>query len=646
MPAPTPHQLLKEIFGYDSFRPMQEQIITNVLAGKDTLAILPTGAGKSLTYQLPALLMDGLTVVVSPLIALMKDQVDQLNLNGVPAVMLNSSLGADAYHENRESLRLGQAKILYASPEGLLDGRAQSALARLPVSCITIDEAHCISEWGHDFRPEYRRLAELRQRYPQATCLALTATATPRVRQDIARVLGIAAANVMVASFRRPNLRITVQQRSANGTQAVLALLRQHRGQAGIIYCLSRKTVETLADDLRDAGIEALPYHAGLDEATRAANQEAFQNDNAQVMVATIAFGMGINKSNVRFVAHYNLPKSVENYYQEIGRAGRDGLPADCVLLYDPNDVRKFEFILREKPAAEQRQSRQQIAQMAAYAENGSACRQRQLLAYFGEPAAEPCGSCDVCRHGPTAQTDITLAAQKYLSCAHRAEGKFAAAHLIKVLLGDADEHVLRWKHDQLSTFGIGKEYSTAQWRQVARQMVLLGLAREEGKWSNVQVTELGLRTLKERLPVLGKAPEATPTRRKRMEYGNGANPPAQGSGIFGRAASEPAANAAPSRLQVAPSAEAAQYDRDLFEALRAKRRELADGRGVPAFLIFSDASLIQMARDLPQSPATFLRINGVGQAKAEAFGAEFLAVIRAYCQANDGATDKLARRG
>src|SRR5688572_11725607 len=408
----TPSSILKNTFGYDTFRPLQCEVIENVMARRDTLAVMPTGGGKSLCYQIPAILSDGLTVVVSPLIALMKDQVEQLRAYGVPALFLNSSLRPQDYQENMEYVKRGEVKLLYVAPETLLTPRILSLLAGVKVDLLTIDEAHCISEWGHDFRPEYRQLVEVRKRFPEAVCLALTATATSRVRQDIRTTLKFSTTNEFIASFNRENLYIEVLRKRDPIAQTI-EILEHYKDQSGIIYCFSRKQVDELAYYLASKGYSVRPYHAGLEDGERRRNQEAFIRDDAQIIVATIAFGMGINKPNVRFVIHFDLPKSIEGYYQEIGRAGRDGLPAHCLLLYSYSDAAKLNYFIDQKTGAEKRVAIQHLDAIVRYAEDEVNCRRKPLLSYFGETYADQnCGNCDNCTN-KTTLTDITIPAQK-----------------------------------------------------------------------------------------------------------------------------------------------------------------------------------------------------------------------------------------
>lgn len=593
----SPETILKTTFGYDTFRPLQREIIENVLARQDSLTIMPTGGGKSLCYQIPALLFDGLTVVVSPLIALMKDQVEQMRAAGVPALFLNSSLSPEAYSENMDCIRRGQAKLLYVAPETLLAPRILGLLSELKVDCLTIDEAHCISEWGHDFRPEYRQLADVRRRYPEAVCLALTATATPRVRADIIRSLSFTVSNEFVASFNRENLFIEVAPKR-DGESQLTRFLERFKEQSGIIYCFSRRQVDALSDSLSQRGYAARPYHAGLDNDARRCNQEAFIRDDVQIMVATIAFGMGINKPNVRFVVHYDLPKSIEGYYQEIGRSGRDGLPAHCLLLYSYGDAAKLKYFINQKEGDERMAAVQQLDAIVHYAEDERNCRRKPLLAYFGEQfPAEQCGNCDNCTAEASVLEDITIPAQKFLSCVVRTGERFGAGHVTDVLLGSKNEKVLRFGHDTLSTYGIGKELTQKQWMHLARQLVQMGFFNQDDECRSLSLTETAHAALKSRAKFFGQLQEAEERAKKK---------------------------ATKSELE---------YDHALFALLRAKRKELADADGVPPYVIFSDRTLVEMAAYCPQSLRSLLGISGVGQVKLEKFGYLFLGVIKPYCQ-------------
>jgi ATP-dependent DNA helicase RecQ len=591
----TPEAILKTVFGYSSFRPNQREVIANVLARRDTLAILPTGGGKSLCYQIPALIFPGLTVVVSPLIALMKDQVEQLTALGVPALFLNSSLSFEDYQANMASVRREEVRLLYAAPETLLTPRLFELLSSLPVDCLTIDEAHCISEWGHDFRPEYRQLVAFRQRFPKAVCLALTATATPRVREDIQDSLGFEESNEFIASFDRENLMLEVVPKNDPPAQ-VLEFLKQRPGESGIIYCFSRKQVDDLAGWLNARGFSARPYHAGLPDDDRHRNQDLFIRDDVQIIVATIAFGMGINKPNVRFVIHYDLPKSIESYYQEIGRAGRDGLPARCLLLYNYGDVQKLRYFIDQKEDDERRVAMAHLQALVRYAE-ATGCRRTPLLTYFGEDySAESCGMCDNCLSGGEGQVDITIPAQKFLSCVKRTGERFGAGHVVDVLLGSQNEKVARFNHQNLSTYGIGKELSRKQWLHIGRQLVQQGLLVQGEEYASLQLTPKAYETLRNKTAILGVLLEEERGRsaRKKGEI---------------------------------------EHDTALFEILRQKRKELADEGRVPPYVIFSDRTLVEMAALYPQTPDRLLKVSGVGQVKSARYGETFLEVIRAYCQ-------------
>jgi ATP-dependent DNA helicase RecQ len=590
-------RLLKSVFGYDEFRPMQDTVIENLLARQDTLAIMPTGSGKSLCYQLPALLWQGLTVVISPLISLMKDQVDQLHEMGVPAAFLNSSLEYEDYVATAARVRRGEIKLLYTSPETLLRPETLVMLDQCRVDCLAIDEAHCISAWGHDFRPEYRQLLPVRQRYAGAVCVAFTATATPRVQQDIAQILGLREENAFVASFDRPNLYLAAEPRT-DGLGQVLSFLAVHRGQSGIVYCSTRERVDTLTAQLVAHGWLALPYHAGMDDETRRANQEKFSRDEVPIIVATIAFGMGINKSNVRFVVHYNLPQSIESYYQEIGRAGRDGLRADCLLLYSASDKHTiYHFI--EEGAEAVRQGRQvRLQAMARYAE-GQTCRRSQLLRYFGEAdAAESCGFCDSClaAAGEMPMEDVTETAHKLLQLVQITGQRFGAGHLIEVLRGAQTQKVLARGHQRLPAYGSGKALSAERWRRIAAQLMSLGLLEQDMDFGGLRLTDKGRDVLAQSAPV--SIPAERPAGRR-----------AAAGGVL-----------------------TGEYDEALFEQLRELRRSLAAAANVPPYVVFSDRSLAEMATYYPQSHTGFLAINGVGERKLAEYGERFLALIGQYC--------------
>jgi ATP-dependent DNA helicase RecQ len=592
-------RLLKSVFGYDEFRPMQDTVIANLLQRRDTLAIMPTGSGKSLCYQLPALMWPGLTVVVSPLISLMKDQVDQLREMGVPAVFLNSSLEYDDYVATAARVRRGEIKLLYTSPETLLRPETLVMLDACRVDYLAIDEAHCISAWGHDFRPEYRQLLPVRQRYPGAVCVAFTATATPRVQQDITRTLDFRDENAFVASFDRPNLYLAAERRT-DGLAQVLSFLSAHRGQSGIIYCSTRERVDTLTVALVANGWPALPYHAGLEDDVRRANQERFSRDETPIIVATIAFGMGINKSNVRFVVHHNLPQSIESYYQEIGRAGRDGLRADCLLLYSGSDLYTMRHFIDQGAEAERQGRHARLQAIARYAE-AQTCRRTQLLRYFGETqAAETCAFCDNClaARGETPMVDVTSAAHKLLGLVRATGQMFGATHLIEVLRGSHAQGVLKRGHDRLPAYGSGQELTVPAWRRLVAQLVASGLLEQDMDFGGLHLTPKGHDALARSSPV------SVPAERAAVREATGA----RGAALSG------------------------DYDEALFEQLRELRRALATAANVPPFVVFSDRSLAEMATYYPQSRASFLAIGGVGERKLAEYGERFLALITAYC--------------
>ena len=586
--------LLKQYFGFASFRPLQEEIIRDALAGKDVFALLPTGGGKSLCFQLPALARDGLTVVVSPLIALMKDQVDAMQASGVAATFLNSSLDANEARNRLRGLHCGEYRLLYVAPERLMIPGFLEDLKNWKVNLIAVDEAHCISEWGHDFRPEYRQLAQLRDHFPHVPLMALTATATERVREDIVKHLRLRESLIYVASFNRPNLIYRVLAKN-KAYEQTLTFVRERPQESGIVYCQSRKSAEMVADRLNADGVKAKPYHAGLDQKDRAKNQELFLRDEVRVICATIAFGMGINKSNVRFVIHYDLPKNIEGYYQETGRAGRDGLPSECVLLFSAGDVVKYSKFIDEKPAQERQIARDQLQQMVHYTES-SECRRAALLRYFGEifPDAN-CGACDNCL-SPRDTYDGTLAAQKFLSCVFRVREKsgfdFGLNQIVEVLTGADTDNVRKWDHQTVSTYGIGKETGREEWKAIGRELVRLGFMRQIAEKFNVlELTDDGRKVLKERKPVtLTKPMKVTETKIPRVG-------------------------------DIA-------CDDVLFDRLRQLRKQLADERAVPSYIIFSDVALRQMARNYPANDREFSRISGVGQKKLEEFGELFLAEI------------------
>ena len=598
------HTLLKRHFGYDAFRPRQEAIIANALSGRHSLVIMPTGGGKSLCYQLPALAMGGLTLVVSPLIALMQDQVDALRANGIAAAYINSSLDSRAAAAAERQAQDGRVSLLYVAPERVSMPGFRRFLQTLDLRLIAIDEAHCISEWGHDFRPDYRTLSDLRTLFPDTPLMALTATATARVRQDIVDHLRLGDAPQFVSGFDRPNLTYII--RPQPGTPAALAeLLDERSGQPAIVYCFSRKDTEELAEYLTDQGHPTVAYHAGLDANTRRGAQERFIDGAVPVVAATIAFGMGIDKPDIRLVVHYALPKSVEGYYQETGRAGRDGRPSDCVLFFSPGDRAKQEFFIQRMTGDARATAERQLQRMVDYARL-TTCRRKYLLNYFGDTTAdETCGNCDICL-AEHQSVDITVVAQKILSAVIRTGERFGIAYVNHVLLGSKDRRITELEHNKLSVFGIVDDYDRNSLRRIADGLIEKGLlARAEGEYAVIKVTDAGREWLRSRksltLAMRVDEPSARPPRQERARNGN---PPPD-------------------------------YDAVLFEELRALRRRLADEQSVPAFVVFNDATLRALAAARPTDDQAMLAVSGVGPAKLEQYGADFLAVIRQHAGQN-----------
>jgi ATP-dependent DNA helicase RecQ len=613
-----PAAALHRIFGFENFRPGQEAVVRDVLAGKDVLALMPTGGGKSLCFQLPAVLKAGLSIVVSPLIALMQDQVRLLEDNGVPATFINSSLRADEIQRRLSAALRGEYKLIYLAPERLLltdflEGPLQRLSAHPGISAFVIDEAHCVSEWGHDFRPEYRQLSTLRRRYPQIPLLAFTATATARVRADIAAQLTLRDPAMHLSSFNRPNLFYRVRPKSKGTYTELLAQARA--GGAGIVYCLSRRRVEELAAQLQGDAVAALPYHAGLDAAVRRGNQEAFIRDDAQVMIATIAFGMGINKPDVRWVTHYDLPRSLEGYYQESGRAGRDGDPAQCTLYFGLADIRTAEFLIQQKVDPdtgdplenEQRIARQQLRQVLSYAES-TECRRAIQLRYFDESFQGSCGACDNCCE-PRILHDCTVQSKQLLSCvarlAQRGE-RFGAAHIIDILRGSRSERIVARGHDTLSVYGIGIQWRVQEWRELIRALLHQGLVAE---------TQDGY-------PVLSLNAASWEVLRAQRSV--------QISEAPARAAPKTRAASSPTASSPAPS----EQDSELFETLRALRKRLADAQGMPPYVIFHDATLREIAQRRPVTLGQFAGIRGVGEAKLARYGEDFIAAVQGHAAA------------
>ncbi|NOY22064.1 MAG: DNA helicase RecQ [Acidobacteria bacterium] len=594
---------LREIFGYTSFNPHQREIIDAIRSGRDCLAILPTGSGKSLCYQLPAILSgEKLAIVVSPLISLMKDQVLQLNQLGEYAVLLNSSLSREDYSKNIARIVSGQVRILYVAPETLMKPHVLNLLDRVSISFLTIDEAHCISEWGHDFRPEYRQLATLRERFPGLPVLALTATATKRVQKDIVTSLHMKTPALFVASFDRPNLFLEVKEKT-NGFKQLTAFMERFANQSGIVYCASRKETEQIVTKLTKQGISALPYHAGMSAEDRNRNQEAFIRDDVNIIVATIAFGMGINKPDVRFVVHYDLPKNIESYYQQIGRAGRDGLPAHCLLLLGYGDISKIRYFINQKEDEhEKRIAGNQLSVMLAFAE-ATCCRRIPLLRYFGESyQKENCGACDNCVDGVRAETrDLTVEAQKFMSCVWRTGQMFGMGYIVNVLLGSTEKRVLQKGHDRLSTWGIGKDHSRQAWQQLGRQLIAHGLLSQDPTYGGLKLTAAAWPVLRSGKKFTGHMDE-------------------------GKAATKPAAKKAVAARREDVLSDPAK--RNLFEELRQKRKELATEMDMPPYVVFSDRTLVEMVEHRPATLSELTEIHGVGAVKLKRYGQIFLSVL------------------
>ncbi|MCL1137997.1 DNA helicase RecQ [Shewanella pneumatophori] len=587
---------LQSVFGYRTFREGQREVIEQICAGQDCLVIMPTGGGKSLCYQLPALVLPGLTVVVSPLISLMKDQVDSLIQTGVSAAYLNSSQPREESLQVLQKMRYGELKLLYVSPERLLQASFIDRLHELNVSLFAIDEAHCISQWGHDFRPEYAALGQLRQQFPYVPIMALTATADKATRADICERLTITP-HSLLTSFDRPNIRYTVAEK-LNAANQLRQFIAAQNGTSGIVYCSSRRRVDEVAERLRLQGHQAEAYHAGKTQEERADVQDRFLKDQLDIVVATVAFGMGINKSNVRYVVHYDIPKSVEAYYQETGRAGRDGLDSEALMLFDPADIGRVRHLIEQsEPGPQQQVEFHKLNTMAAFAE-AQTCRRQVLLHYFDEPANQACGNCDICLDPPKKYNGIQDA-QKVLSCIYRIGQRFGINHLIEVLRGSKSASVIERGHDKLSTWGIGKEKSHEHWLSVIRQLIHLGLANQDiTRGSSVTLNPSARAVLKGEVELLLAEPRIVIQTTKRRST----NPRAP-----------------------------LNYDRKLFARLKLLRRTLAEELDVPPYLVFNDATLAEMAAILPTSPGEMLAVNGVGERKLERFGGEFLDEIADY---------------
>jgi len=586
---------LRQVFGLHEFRPYQREIIEQLIAGGDAFVLMPTGGGKSLCYQLPALHRPGLAIVVSPLISLMKDQVDALLANGVRAAMYNSTLGEVEARDVLHRLHGRKLDLLYVAPERMMRPAFINSLQDMEIALIAIDEAHCVSQWGHDFRPEYAALGELRQHFPQVPFIALTATADPQTRDDVLKVLGLHQARQYATSFDRPNIRYTVLEKHRPQSQ-LRRFLARRTNESGIVYALSRRRVEEVAAYLREQGYSAAAYHAGLDRETRKDVQERFIRDDLLIVVATVAFGMGIDKPNVRFVVHYDLPRHMEGYYQETGRAGRDGLPSEALLLFGLQDVATARAQLENKASEDQRRiDIHKLNSMVGFAESLT-CRRRVLLGYLGERMDQDCGNCDVCLDPP--QTfDATIAARKVLSCVYRVRQRFGSKHVVDVLRGADTDRIRKFSHDLLTTWGIGLEYTHAEWTSIVRQLIHRGyLLQDIADYSVLKLTPQALLLLRgEEMielarPRISEKPVKKKARKAAVELG--------------------------------------EDDLRLFETLREIRKHLAQDQGVPPYVIFGDASLLEMCRERPSNDEEFLNITGVGQVKLERHGATFLEAI------------------
>ncbi|MDH4163127.1 MAG: DNA helicase RecQ [Nitrospirota bacterium] len=599
------HHTLRTIFGFESFRPNQAEIVANILAKRDVFGVMPTGGGKSLCYQLPALLMEGTAVVISPLISLMKDQVDAAQENGISAEFLNSSLGTREMSEVFRKLRSGTVKLLYIAPERFAMSQFMELLQEMSISLFAIDEAHCISEWGHDFRPDYLALSSIPKQFPEVPVAAFTATATEKVQQDIIRKIGLRSPFTVRASFNRPNLFYQVAAKS-DVHQQILDFLKDHKDESGIVYRTTRDAVESTADFLSSQGIKALPYHAGLPSEEREKNQEAFNRDEVSVIVATIAFGMGIDKSNVRFVVHADLPRHIEGYYQETGRAGRDGEPAHCLLYFGRGDIPKITYFINQmSDDAERTIAQEKLNQTIRFA-SYNACRRKQLLSFFGETyPLDNCRTCDICT-GSVEKIDISTDSQIVMSAMARTNERFGITHIMDVVMGANTQRVRDLGHSSIKTFGAGKDKDKRHWQFIIGELLAQEFIRQDGdRYPVLKMTARGSDALRGKEPVFGikrEEPKASGRRRK--------------------------------------ISEGAAFDEQLFEKLRAVRKRLADEHHVPPYVIFSDKTLHEMCRHYPMSPADMRQVHGVGDVKLEKYGAVFLGELRAYRE-NEGRSNK-----
>ena len=598
---PAALEILKTVYGYDAFRGPQAKIVDHVMEGNNAFVLMPTGGGKSLCYQIPAIARPGMGLVVSPLLALMADQVAALREAGVRAAALNSDLPPDARRALWRDIENGHLDLLYVAPETLLRPDVLEMLTGVRLSLIAIDEAHCLSQWGHDFRPSYRQLDILVRHFPDTPRMALTATADEPTREEILAHLNIDEDDAFIAGFDRPNIRYAIEEKD-NPRAQLKDFLKRHKGESGIVYCLSKRKVEETAAWLREQGHDALAYHAGMDKVDREANQTTFQRGEAVIMVATVAFGMGIDKPDVRFVAHFDLPGSIEAFYQETGRAGRDGLPSETLMLYGSDDIGLRTRFIEESDAPDQRKhmERQKLDALLGLAETAG-CRRQVLLSYFGDQS-EPCGNCDTCA-APPKMFDGTIAAQKALSCIYRTGERFGQGYIIDVLLGAENERIQQFGHDKISTFGIGQEHNSRTWRAILRQLIALRLVEVDlAGHGGLSIARAGRDFLRDKPTLMLRQPGLQRERNRTIASGS---------------------SAAQSQLS--------EHDQGLFQALRQKRMELARAQNVPPYVIFHDKTLLELAAAKPSSRAEMGQVPGIGEAKLDRYGPAFLLVIAEY---------------
>lgn len=642
----SPEEVLKSVFGYDSFRLLQKEIITNVLAKKDTLAIMPTGGGKSLCYEIPALIFDGLTVVVSPLISLMQDQVASLNASGVNAVFLNSTVEWEDYKDSMDSIRRGETKIVYVSPEGLMSSTISNLLhdPRVKVCCITIDEAHCVSEWGHDFRPDYLEISALRSQFKNAVFLALTATATVQVREDIIKNLKLKNPAVLVSNFDRPNIFLNVSAKNRNALDQIIQCIKRHADESGIIYCFSKKQVDTLTEQLASLGYSVLNYHAGLRDSVRAEHQTKFIRDEVQIMVATLAFGMGIDKPNVRFVIHYDMPKSLEQYYQEIGRAGRDGLPSEALLLYSAGDIHKIRYFFDE--AADRGRCENLLQGMINY-ESGRKCRRQLLLEYFGQKIDGSKSKeerrigkygccCDICETGPAPEIDMTIPCQKFMSCIIRTGSRFGANYVCDVLLGSREKRIVDNRHNMISTWGIGRELTKTQWLELSNLLIEKDFVTKYGDYGVLKLTNDGLSALQNRDKIMlpfnvSRSSGARLSASELQAEGvfvpkNRASAGANGGIMFPKPESKKQKGFVLHKKEMDFNGD--ESAQKIHDEIKKWRKRAAQELDVPPYIIFGDRTLNEIAARKPRTVDELYSISGLGDKKIEKYGRKIVEIV------------------